>query len=68
MPSQIRGAPRGKRVQLFRQADVTRAFRAAKEAGIDVRIDIAKGFLSIIPVHGPGLAETEADEIIAKLK
>ena len=57
--------------QRFCQRDVTRAFVAAKAAGVDVRVDILRdGTLSVIPVSGPQVAPqpTKADEIIAKLK
>jgi hypothetical protein len=36
---------------LFKQREITRAFRAAQKAGIDVRIDVTPdGKLSIVPV------------------
>jgi len=41
------------RARAWKQRDVSRAFKAAKTAGLNVRIDIAPdGKLSIIPVKG----------------
>jgi hypothetical protein len=44
----------GKRgVLRFTQRDVARAFRAAKSAGVTVRVDILpNGELSVVPVNG----------------
>ena len=42
------------RARAWKQRDVTRAFKAAKTAGLNVRIDIAPdGKISIIPLTGP---------------
>ena len=37
---------------LFRQRDVTRAFKAARAAGVDVRLEIEPGKMTIIAVSG----------------
>jgi hypothetical protein len=40
--------------QRFTQRDLARVFRAAKQAGVDVQVTIARdGTLSVIPVSGP---------------
>jgi hypothetical protein len=54
----------GKRGLLrFCQRDVTRAFRAAKAAGIPVRVDIGRdGSLSVVPVIGPQPQGNEWDQ------
>jgi hypothetical protein len=60
-----------KGLQTFTQRDLARAFRAAKQAGVEVRVEISRnGPLNVVPVNSPQEAPkpTKADEIIAKLK
>ena len=54
------------RARVWKQRDVTRAFKAAKTAGLNVRIDIAPdGKLSIIPVKGDDPPQpNEWDEVL----
>jgi hypothetical protein len=54
------------RARVWKQRDVTRAFKAAKTAGLNVRIDIAPdGKLSIIPVMGDDPSQpNEWDEVL----
>ena len=54
------------RARAWKQRDVTRAFKAAKTAGLNVRIDIAPdGKLSIIPVKGDDPPQpNEWDEVL----
>jgi hypothetical protein len=48
----------------FRQRDITRAFRAARKAGIEVRIDVAADHtLRIIPVSGDNASLNPWDEV-----
>lgn len=61
----------GKRgVLRFTQRDVARAFRAAKSAGVTVRVDILRnGELSIVPVNGaqkPQEQHNEWDQALGK--
>jgi hypothetical protein len=53
---------------LFKQSDVARAFRAAQEAGLKVRVDISKhGNLSIVPISEDVLPQTnEWDQDLVK--
>jgi len=44
-------APNKKR-STFRKADVKRAFQAAKMAGVNVRIEISDGKITLIPDDG----------------
>jgi hypothetical protein len=54
------------RARAWKQRDITRAFKAAKTAGLNVRIDIAPdGKLSIIPVKGNDPPQpNEWDEVL----
>jgi hypothetical protein len=54
------------RARPWKQRDVTRAFKAAKTAGLNVRVDIAPdGKLSIIPVKGDDPPQpNEWDEVL----
>ncbi len=54
------------RARIWKQRDITRAFKAAKTAGLNVRIDIAPdGKLSIIPVKGDDPPQpNEWDEVL----
>jgi hypothetical protein len=54
------------RARAWKQRDVTRAFKAAKTAGLNVRVDIAPdGKLSIIPVKGDDPPQpNEWDEVL----
>ena len=61
----------GKRgVLRFTQRDVARAFRAAKSAGVTVRVDILRnGELSVVPVNGtqePQEQHNECDQAHGK--
>jgi hypothetical protein len=58
--------PSKARARTWKQRDVTRAFKAAKTAGLNVRIDIAPdGKLSIIPMKGADPPQpNEWDEVL----
>jgi hypothetical protein len=48
----------------FKERDITRAFRAARKAGIEVRIDVAADHtLRIIPVSGDNASLNPWDEV-----
>jgi hypothetical protein len=65
----------GKNACTFKEADVTRAFKAAKKAGVDVQveIDLDRKRITITPVRGrevngnanetAGIGESEWDDI-----
>jgi hypothetical protein len=57
---------RPRRQSDFKQSNVTRAFKAAKKAGINVRIDVAlDGKLSIVPVESEDAAKPNPwDEVL----
>jgi len=38
-----------RRPALFTQADLSRVFKAAKAAGMAVRVDLAKGIAEVVP-------------------
>ncbi len=48
---------------LFRQADLTRALRAASKAGVPVRVEIEPGRMTIIPVAEPTGPARSIDEM-----
>ena len=37
---------------LFKQADLTRALRAAEKAGVPVRVEIEPGRMIVVPIDG----------------
>jgi hypothetical protein len=44
---------------LFRERDISRAFRAAKTAGVSIKVDIAPdGSLSLVPMEAQPQVET----------
>jgi hypothetical protein len=56
----------GKGACTFKEADVTRAFKAAKKAGIDVQvaIDLERKRMTITPVKAGGVkGKNEWDEV-----
>jgi hypothetical protein len=56
-----------RRSPLFKMRDMARAFAAAKQAGVNARIDILKdGTMSVIPVAEPPPVN-DADKIIERL-
>jgi hypothetical protein len=54
---------------LFKETEIARCFRAAKTAGVSVRVDISpNGGLSLIPVESPTQVETVASKTAPALK
>jgi hypothetical protein len=50
---------------LFREADLTRALRAASKAGVPVRVEIEPGRMTVIPVTGPTAPARSVDEMFS---
>jgi hypothetical protein len=60
-------AGRGK--VLFKESEIARCFRAAKTAGISIKVNIApNGGLSLIPVEPESQVETAAPKVTAELQ
>jgi hypothetical protein len=60
--------------QRFTQRDLARAFRAARQAGVDVQVNITRdGTLNVVPVSGAqerrtGTAKDAADVVAERLR
>lgn len=48
---------------LFREADLTRALRAASKAGVSVRVEIEPGRMTVVPVIGSTGPARSVDEM-----
>jgi len=49
----------------FRQADISRIFKAAKEAGIRIELELENGNLKIRPVSDKGGEQTpQTDDVV----
>ena len=45
----------------FRQRDLTAALRAARDAGVDMRVEVMKGKIVLIPIGKPPTADDSPD-------
>jgi hypothetical protein len=57
----VKPMPQTSRRRVFTQRDITRALRAAKDAGVEARVVIEDGRITLVPTK-PVLADTGTDE------
>jgi hypothetical protein len=58
----------GNRRRAFNQRDITRAFRAAKAAGLEVRVELTPdGRITLVPQPGVANGAGDDDDILARL-